>query len=308
MKKRIYNILFVAAFGCLFFACEKEHFNPDDAENIVDLGGGRWSEGPIDTWIKGNLTGPYNIDVKYKWDAFEDISTISYIVVPPKEEHIIPILTAIKKTWIDIYVEEGTAAFFNTISPKIIYMIGSPAVEESGALRLGVAEGGKKIILLAINLTKMKGMADYQPSSDTSWAKEMFLTVHHEFGHILHQNKMYPIEFKNISPQLITSNWADYSPAQALRDGFISAYAMNTNDDDFVEMIARLLVNGQDWFEEQLASIPEGVSDRGTTREQAISKLRTKESMIVNYYKQSWNIDFRELQAKVRASVEDLLY
>ncbi|MBS1748900.1 MAG: hypothetical protein JST63_03240 [Bacteroidetes bacterium] len=306
MKNVIIGFLCVTILTGLM-SCEKEKFNPSEAEDIVDLGGGTWAQGNIDKWISDSLTTPYNISAKYKWDAFEDIGDISYTIVPPKEEYIVPILSAIRKTWIAPYTSMGSPDFFNKISPKIIYMIGSPAYEQSGAIKLGVAEGGKKIILLAINYTKVKGMQGYNVA-DSFWIKQMFLTIQHEFGHILHQNILYPIDFKNLNPSLITSNWQDYTDEKALRDGFITAYSMNTVDDDFVEMISHLLVNGNEWFEQMIASIPEGVSDRGTTRDQAVSRLRTKKSIIVNYYKQAWNIDFAQLQTKVRTAVDGLLY
>lgn len=299
-------------FMCLCFtsgitSCVKEDFDPSEAENIVDLGGGVWAPGNIDNWISDSLVKPYNIDVKYKWDAFEDLGDITYIIVPPKEEYITPILSAVRKTWIVPYTAVTSDEIFNKISPKLIYMVGSPAMLEGGAIKLGVAEGGKKIILLAINYTKVKGMPGYNVA-DSFWIKEMFLTIHHEFGHILHQNILYPTDFRNQNPSLITSNWQDYSDEEALRDGFITAYSMNTIDDDFVEMISYLLVNGDAWFEEKIASIPEGVSDRGTTRAQAIARLRAKRSIVINYYRQSWNIDFAELQVRVRAAVNTLLY
>jgi len=150
-------------------------------------------------------------------------------------------------------------------------------------------------------------MDDYNVA-DSFWIKQMFLTIHHEFGHILHQNILYPTDFKNLNPNLITSNWTDYTDEEALRDGFITAYSMNTIDDDFVETICHLLVNGDAWFEQMLASIPEGVSDRGTTRDQAITRLRAKRSIVINYYKQAWNIDFAALQLNVRSAVNKLLY
>lgn len=306
MKNVIIGLLGLSIVAGLM-SCRKEKFDPSGADEIIDLGGSTWAQGDIDKWIGDSLTTPYNISAKYKWDAFEDLNDITYNIVPPKEEYIVPILSAIRKTWILPYTTTASEEFFNKISPKIIYMIGSPAFEESGAIKLGVAEGGKKIILLAINYTKVKGMEGYN-AADSFWIKQMFLTIHHEFGHILHQNILYPIDFKNLNPSLITSNWQDYTDEEALRDGFITAYSMNTVDDDFVETICHLLVNGDAWFEQMLASIPEGVSDRGTTRDQAITRLRTKRSLIINYYKQAWNIDFAELQAKVRAAVNTLLY
>ena len=59
-------------------------------------------------------------------------------------------------------------------------------------------------------------------------------------------------------------------------------YSMNTVDDDFVEMISHLLVNGNEWFEQMIASIPEGVSDRGTTQRSGGIAVADKE---INYRK-----------------------
>ncbi len=293
---------------CIVLAsCGKDDINPADAENINGLGGDTWAPGPIDNWIYDTLTTPYNISVKYKWDQFEDAGDITSILVPPKEEYIIPILSTVRQVWINPYIAEGGEAFFKKNAPKYFYMIGSPAFGDNGTIKLGVAEGGKKIILLAINYTRAKGMDGYNPA-DSMWIKEMFLTIHHEFAHILHQAVLYPQDFKNLNPSLLTTNWTDYNDTEALRDGFITAYAMNNSDDDFVETISHMLVDGRAGFESLIAAIPEGVTDRGTTKAQAVARLRSKESIIVNYYKQVWGIDFYKLQTSVRAAVVSMLY
>ncbi len=305
--KRVKNILQFIVFSLLLASCQKEEINPADAENINGLGGDTWVKGPIDNWIYDTLTVPYNISIKYKWDQFEDLADITSILVPPKEEIVVPILSAVRKVWISPYLAEAGEPFFRKNTPKFFYMIGSPAYTQNGALKLGVAEGGRKIILLATNWCKIKGMPDYSPA-DSFWIRQMFLTIHHEFGHILHQTIAYPQDFKNLNPSLLTSNWTDYTDEQALRDGFITAYSMNNSDDDFVEIISHLLVGGKAAFEAQLASIPDGVTDRGTTKEQAIARLRSKESIVVTYYKQVWGIDFYKLQSRVRAAVVSMIY
>jgi len=305
--KRWMNLIVVCA-GCLLFAsCEKDSINPADADNINGLGGDTWTPTAIDNWINDTLTTPYNISVKYKWDQFEDVADITSILVPPKEEYIVPVLSAVRQVWINPYIAEAGEPFFKKTTPKYFYMIGSPAFGPNQTIKLGVAEGGKKIILLAINYTKVKGMAGYN-AADTFWAKEMFHTINHEFAHILHQTVLYPQDFKNLNPSLLTTNWTDYTDEDAPRDGFVSAYAMNNSDDDFVETISFMLINGRQWFEDLIASIPDGVTDRGTTKEQAIARLRSKESIIVNYYKQVWNIDFYSLQTRVRSAVVAQLY
>ena len=45
---------------------------------------------------------------------------------------------------------------------------------------------------------------------------------------------------------------------------------MNTIDDDFVEMISYLLVNGDAWFEEILVAYSRWHFDRGTTKDQPL--------------------------------------
>ncbi len=291
----------------VFASCKKEDFDINEANNINGLGGDTWVKGPIDNWINDTLTVPYNISVKYKWDQWESLSDITKILVPPKEESIIPILSATRKAWIDPYIAEAGEIFFKKLSPKFMYMIGSPAFESNGGIKLGQAEGGRKIILLATNYTKTKTMPGYA-LADSFWLKEMFHTIHHEFGHILHQTILYPNEFKNLNPSLFTAEWINYSDEQALQDGFITAYSMNVVDDDFVEMVSVMLIEGRGGFEAMLAGIPNTTSPRGTTREQAVARLRAKESIVVNYFKQTWNIDFYNLQLRTRAAIASLIY
>jgi substrate import-associated zinc metallohydrolase lipoprotein len=150
-------------------------------------------------------------------------------------------------------------------------------------------------------------MAGYVPS-DSNLIKQMFHTIHHEFGHILHQNVIYPPEFKRVSQSLYTSDWINTDDEEAHTNGFITAYSMSGPDDDFVEMIAIMLVEGKAGFDKIVNSIPAGTSALGTTQEQAKKSLRDKEAFVVNYYKQVWNIDFYSLQAKTRAAIASLIY
>lgn len=307
MRTGINKIVALGFLVSMLASCGKEDFDINEANNINGLGGDTWVKGPIDNWIYDTLTVPYNISVKYKWDQWEDLSDITKIIVPPKEEIIIPVLSATRKAWINPYIAEAGELFFKRLSPKFMYMIGSPAFESNGGIKLGQAEGGRKVILLATNYVKTKTMPNYTPA-DSFWLKEMFHTIHHEFAHILHQTIMYPDEFKNLNPSLYTAEWINYTDEDAWRDGFITAYSMNVVDDDFVEMVSVMLLDGRAGFEAKLASIPNGTSPRGTTRDQAIARLRAKESIVVNYFKQTWNIDFYNLQLRTRQAVESLIY
>lgn len=93
------------------------------------------------------------------------------------------------------------------------------------------------------------------------------------------------------------------SDGDAKRDGFVTSYASSGFDDDFVETIAILLINGKTGFDYIVNSIPAGTSVNGTTRAQAQEYLRQKEAFVVNYFKQSYNIDFYALQARCRTAL-----
>jgi substrate import-associated zinc metallohydrolase lipoprotein len=301
------KILFVVCLLTFLASCKKDDINSSDATNINGLGGDTWVKGPIDHWIYDTLTIPYNISTKYKWDQFEGSDFLSRTLVPPKEEVIVPLLSSIKRVWINNFISEAGEIFFKRLSPKFIYMIGSPAYEDDGSIVQGTAEGGRKIILLDVNRTRVKGMAGYT-RSDSTFLKRMFHVIEHEFGHILHQNIKYPASFEDINPQHYTAEWINYSKAGALADGFITNYSMNNANDDFVEMMAVMLTEGKDGYERMLASIPNATSPRGITRAQALARLRAKESIMVTYFKEAWNIDFYRLQSKTRASIVELIY
>lgn len=149
-------------------------------------------------------------------------------------------------------------------------------------------------------------MSGYTPA-DSFNVKQMFHTIEHEFGHVLHQNVMYPVEFKRITAGLYTGNWNNISDREARRDGFVTAYAMSKFDEDFVEMISMMLVEGRAGFDEIVASIPAGTSVNGVTQATAQSSLRQKEAMVVNYFKTVWNIDFYSLQTRTRNAIVSLI-
>jgi substrate import-associated zinc metallohydrolase lipoprotein len=297
------TILTILFFICIITSCNKED-DLGSVDEIPGLGGDPWVKGPIDNWIYDNLTKPFNISVKYKWDQFE--LELNKSLVPPKEEKIIPVLEAVKKVWIDTYIAEAGAPFMRKFCPKFFVLCGSASWNTDGTITLGTAEGGRKVVLYVLNEFRSKSMPGYQPS-DSLTIKMMFHTIEHEFGHILHQNVMYAEDYKRITPGLYTANWNNVSDAGARRDGFVTAYAMSAADEDFVEMISMMLTEGRGGFDRIVASVPPGTSINGTTQAAARAKLRQKEAMVVAYFKDVWGMDFYRLQARVRAAVTDLI-
>jgi len=266
-----------------FISCRKEEGL--DTSAIPNLGGDTWAKGPIDKWIYDSLTKIYNIEVLYRWQPAEVNFTAD--LVPPKESNIIPSMSAMKQIWIDPYnAETGSDLLIKRLAPKSMILVGSAEYLANGARLLGQAEGGNKIAMYVINEFDINNIAAL---------REMLHTIEHEFAHILHQNVLYPVEFKSITPQY-TSSWFNFSNAQGLAQGFPSAYAMSGPDEDFVETISIMLIEGKNRWDEM-------VTAQGSTAQTA---LRKKEAIVVDYYKKTWNIDFYSLQRRTQEALNRL--
>jgi substrate import-associated zinc metallohydrolase lipoprotein len=292
MFKHTIYLLLLALSICA--SCKKED-DLGDVSTIPGLGGDTWAATSIDNWIRDTLTVPFNVAAKYRWDQGE--LDFDKSLTPPREEKIIPLLSAIKKVWIDNYVKEAGKTFMQKYIPKFFVLVGSANWNMDGTITLGTAEGGRRIVLYVLNDFRIKGMPGYVPS-DSFTIKMMFHTIEHEFGHILHQTILYPQDFKRISVGDYTSDWNNTSDEEAHEKGFITAYAQSAADEDFVEMISMMLSEGKGGYEAILKDIKDAT---------AISKLRQKEAMVVNYFKDVWGINFYSLQTRTRASIDALM-
>lgn len=254
----------------------------------VDLGGETTARTSIDQWLLDSLTTPYNIAVKYRWDPWE--LNLDKTLTPPDESKIIPAMSAIKRVWIDPYNQEtGSELFIKKYSPKQFKLVGSVEYNYNGTVLLGQAEGGNNIAFFDINQN-----FDRDPVRSI---KRMIQTSHHEFAHILHQNVLYPQEFRGLSSQFgragYTGTWFNVADTTALRNGYITPYSMASADEDFVEMIANMLMEGKSRFDELVS----------TTDNVAQQIFRRKEQFVVAYFKSVWNIDFYSLQNRVQAAL-----
>jgi substrate import-associated zinc metallohydrolase lipoprotein len=255
-------------------SCNKE----EDLSAIVEgLGGEIINKLPIDDWLSQNFTKPFNIEVKYRWDPFE--VPLDRTLVPPLVSKVQPTMEAVKKIWIDPYIKVAGEDFIKKFCPKQYVLVGSANWNSDGTIVLGTAEGGRKVILYQINDFDKKNIPV---------VKEMLHTIHHEFAHILHQNILYPIAYKQITPGTYTSNWYNISEEEALNYGYVTSYSMLNPDEDFVEMVATLLVDGQATFDARLATLKNNPG--------AKDALIKKQQMVIDYFLKTYNINFKTLQ------------
>jgi len=284
--KLIYKIYLAGCLLVVLASCRKDEVL--NVQPAVGLGGEVTARTPIDQWILDSLTKTYNIAVKYRFDPWE--VALDKTLTPPDESKIIAALSAIKRVWVDPYnAETGSNLFIKKYSPKQFVLIGSVEYNYNGTVVLGQAEGGNNIAFFDVN-------QNFDRNSVSS-IKRMIQTTHHEFGHILHQNVMYPQDYKYITSGLglpgYTATWFNVSSAQALSWGYITPYSMASPDEDFVEMLAVMLTEGKSRIDELFAS----------TNTNAQASLRAKEEIVVNYMREVWNIDFYSLQRRVQAAL-----
>ncbi|QHS58929.1 zinc-binding metallopeptidase [Chitinophaga agri] len=282
MKQMQIKLLLVVIFLGSLMACSKD--DKINSVNIPGLGGETWTKGPLDLWLDSVFTKPYNIEVKYRFERYE--LTLDKTLVPVMESKVRPVMSTIQKTWIEPYMAEAGETFFKTYCQKQFVLVGSPQFNSNNTITLGTAEGGRKVVLFWLN--------DFL-ITDKPFVKEMLHTIHHEFAHILHQTIMYPVEYKRISTGY-TGSWNDYTLTEALAKGFITQYARSAPDEDFVEMIATMLVEGKDGFDAIVESAPDD----------AQPKLRQKEEIVVRYFMENYNIDFYRLQTRVQEAIDNL--
>jgi substrate import-associated zinc metallohydrolase lipoprotein len=303
MQLKKYGVFLLATLF-MVAACRKEEKLPP-LENIPGFGGDQWVKTAIDNWIYDTLTLPYNISVKYKWDQGELPGDFNKTLVPPKEEQVIPLLSAINRAWIQPYITEAGLPFFRDLAPKFFVLVGSGAYQ-SGAIKLGEAEGGRKVTLFTVNEFRVRGMPGYV-LPDTTNVLRTFKTIQHEFAHILDQNVQVPISFSASSASSYTSDWLNVTASEARNEGFITPYANSSKGEDFAEMVSIMLVYGKPYFDSYVNSITyTGTTPNGTTAVQAKARLKEKEAAVVAYYKQAWNIDFYNLQSRIRGAITSL--
>jgi len=240
MKKNTLKILLILLIPQIFYSCRNEDLFTASIFNTTDTLDVKSATYQFDLWLRNSYLIPYNLDFRYK---MQDVSSdMDYNLVPASYDKSQQIAKLVKYLWFDAYGAVAGPEFLKENGPKIIQLIGSPAYNPiSGTILLGTAEGGIKVTLYRVN--------DIDPTNVPQMNEFYFKTMHHEFAHILHQKKNYPVEFNQISKGLYNPlGWQDRSDSEAASLGFVSPYAGSQIREDFVEVIANYLVKSDaDW-------------------------------------------------------------
>lgn len=280
----------------LLLSCsQEEEFGPSifDMEDQLVEGSASYE---FDAWLRQAYLVPYNLDFRYR---MEDVgSDMDYNLVPTSFEKAQQMAKLVKYLWFDVYGTVVSPEFLKENGPRIIHLIGSPAYNPiSGTMLLGTAEGGLKVTLFRCN--------ELDPTDVDLLNEYYFKTMHHEFAHILHQKRNYPVEFGLISQGKYNPlGWQYKTDSEAATLGFVSPYAGSQNREDFVEIIANYLVKSDMQWSDilELASQP-GIDMYGDTipddgidgRAIILQKLE----MAKKWLKDSWEIEIDSLRAEI---------
>ncbi|MEC5146447.1 substrate import-associated zinc metallohydrolase lipoprotein [Chitinophaga sp. 212800010-3] len=292
MKTQIFPTLLLLLGLVICGACKKEKVSLTTPP--PGLGGDSTGTTPTDVFIHDSLTIPYNIAVYYKWTPGQ--LDFPYDMVPPIASKVTPSLKALLAVVFRPYNDQtGSTGFMRGYFPKTIKLAGSAEFQSNGSIILGQAEGGTEMLLYMLNYFTAA-------AKDSAILKQMGHTMHHEFGHILNQNILVPPTFKQITPHY-TGNWYNVADQDARQNGFITAYAESDPKEDFVEMVATMLIgaqNGLSGFDDYEKIMAEQTGGPGSA---SYIALRAKEAAVVDYYARSWHIDFYALQARCRRAL-----
>lgn len=225
----------------------------------------------FDKWLLENYVGNYNIDFKYR---MEDIETdYTHNLVPADFNLSVKLAKIVKHVWLESYDEAAGIDFTRANAPKIIHVVGS-AYWDDNQYTLGTAEGGLKVTLYLGNWL--------DPTNTAQLNKYYFKTMHHEFAHILHQKKTYPVEFNEITNGTYSpTGWINRTLAEVAPLGYVTPYASSEPVEDIAEITATYLT----YTDAQWAEVWAAAGDTGTPL------IQQKIEIMKNYMKTSWGID-----------------
>lgn len=282
MKTNIQMLFLLLFLTGVFSSCEEESLSSTSIfDDSLEM-----ENNELDTWLEKNYLYPYNIEFKYRMEDIE--SSMSNNLVPIEYGMAIQMARIVKHAWFEAYDEEVGINFMRKYGPKVIHLIGSQQWNSNGTITLGYAEGGLKVTLVGGNWL--------DPSNINNMNTMYFQTMHHEFAHILHQTKNYPVEYNKLSEgRYSPSGWtnrkkiSDYAPY-----GFVTSYASSQPGEDIAEVTACYLT----WDQATWDALEKGTKtdSDGNPVSDGWEKVQKKVTIMKNYMKENYGIDMDELR------------
>ena len=122
--------------------------------------------------------------------------------------------------------------------------------------------------------------------------------MHHEFTHILTQSKDYTTDFRTISDtKYVRGEWSTIQESDALKAGFINAYAMSEYNEDFAETLSFYLIYTQDQWNQKMR----------TAGTEGAAIIDRKLTIIRDYMRSAWGIDLDQMRDVLQRRIDNVL-
>ena len=238
--KKLYRLCLMTAVVFGLASCgEKDDFTESIFDTSVETIDSTAATAPFDQWLYENFVLPYNTEIQYKFNF--PASNLSFQLAPAAYDKSQQLAHFIKYLFYDVYSLYGGQDFMKRYGPRMFHFIGSSAYSPTtGTETLGYASAGVKITLINVNNMRMWSAAQpFTPATMDSLNKDQFHTMHHEFSHILHQTKSYPVTFGQVTPgSYEPRDWQERDSVESHRLGFVTQYGSSATYEDFVETLS----------------------------------------------------------------------
>ena len=244
MKKTIYALSLTALVLCVCSCRSNDDFTDTIFDTEIPDVDENSATGPFDKWLYDNFVVPYNTEIQYKFNM--PASKLEYLLSPAEYKKSQLLAHFIKYLFYDVYTKYAGDEFMKRYGPRIFHFIGSSAYSPTtGTEELGYASAGVKITLLKVNETKLWSPTDQYTAQDVDDLNEhQFHTMHHEFSHILHQTKSYPVSFGQVTPgDYDGRDWQKRDSVLSHTLGFVTQYGSSATYEDFVETLSCAITN-----------------------------------------------------------------
>ena len=267
MKNNIFIAFALAGVALSFSSCDENCLQQESVitADIVE-------KTPLDYWLEVNYLQPYNIEIKYRYEYNETDG--NYYTVPADYDMAVEMAHIVKYSCVEAYDEVAGIDFTRKYFPKLLYFVGEWLFMNIGNYDFCSDDGGK------------------------------LKTIHHEFTHILNQTVDYPASFQLITGSgYLADSWSS-EPWNTgyLQRGFISAYAQQSDAEDFAETMSIYVTSTPEQWEEWMQEA-EGTEDEPSNgREYIEAKL----DIVRTYMRDNFSIDLDELRDVVLRRENDI--
>ena len=297
MKKNILALSLLAAVAAGFASCSDDDLS---SESVIKRS--TTTETAFDKWLYKNFVSPYNIQIQWRYEDNE--SDMAYYDVPADSAQSVELAHIIKYTCVEAYTQAAGINFTRRYFPKLFSFLGEFEYENSGNIKLGTAEGGKKIRLLGVNhLDRYK--------NNRAYLDEYYLkTIHHEFVHIVHQTKDYPREFGKVTPNdYVNDSWSSSKYGTGFeRRGFVTAYSQKEEREDIAEVVSTYIISTPAQWNAILAKAVIKDDKGNAAKEQpGVTAINKKLEICKRYYKESFRIDLDKVRDAVIERENDVV-